>query len=88
MTYNKEDNMTEVERIVDEMGFVICEFGPSPHDVCECCMEYDHQLYYHRTDYFVDEGEYFCLNCILVTYHQNIEDYQLNKDGIDKIPEE
>lgn len=65
---------TEIDRIVTEMGFVICTFGPDEHDVCEHCMEYNHQLYYHRTDYWVDEGEYFCLECILKVYHEQQEE--------------
>lgn len=59
----------EIERIVTETGFVICEFDPSNQDICEHCLEYNHQLYYRRTDYWVDEGEYFCLECILSHYH-------------------
>lgn len=46
------------------VGAVICEFPPSVDDKCQECGKANKQLYYIRTCYECDEGEYFCQQCI------------------------
>lgn len=53
----------ELEEACKAVGAVICEFGPD-YDKCESCGEPYLQLYYIRTCYEVDEGEYYCADCI------------------------
>lgn len=53
----------ELEEALELTGAVICEFGPD-EDECETCGEAQKQLYYIRTCYEVDEGEYHCEDCI------------------------
>lgn len=51
--------------ILKDSGFERCTFGPD-EDTCEGCGISGLQLYYRRTCYENDEGEYKCLCCIAV----------------------
>jgi len=51
--------------ILKDSGFERCTFGPD-EDECEGCDISGLQLYYRRTCYENDEGEYKCLCCIAV----------------------
>ena len=51
-------------------NFTKCNFGPDG-DECEECRKPDLQLYYRRTCYEVDEGEYRCANCVIEEAERN-----------------
>lgn len=46
-------------------GFEKCEFEPDS-DPCEKCNATDKQLYYRRTSYWNEEGNYFCADCVVM----------------------
>ena len=54
----------------EELGFVVCEFGPDSTTCDECNVE-QVQLYYRRTCHDVDDGECLCLHCISKQYDAN-----------------
>lgn len=49
--------------LLSSMGFEKCEFGPEPGDECERCDTENVQLYYRRTSYWEEEGDYWCADC-------------------------
>lgn len=49
--------------ILHNTGFGLCTFEPD-ETTCDYCGEPHLQLYYRRTTWDVEEGEYFCLSCI------------------------
>jgi hypothetical protein len=49
-------------KIIHEMGFEACEFGPNPNDNCDECSNFNLQLYYQDS---IEGGRYVCLSCIL-----------------------
>lgn len=53
----------ELKEACEKTGAIICTFAPD-YDECETCGEAYKQLYYIRTCYEVDEGEYHCEECI------------------------
>ena len=57
-----------LNNILNYLGFEKCEFGPDVNDICDKCHCNNTQLYYRRTDYFVDEGEYYCETCVRNQY--------------------
>jgi len=69
------------EQKAERIGFERCDFLPSPDELCDKCGACNQHLYYRRTDYFVDEGEYWCLNCCVKEYEINESDAlkQLNQ---------
>lgn len=48
-------------------GFEPCEQGVNDEDYCECCDKKTtfSELYYRRTFVDVDEGQYYCLECVI-----------------------
>ncbi len=56
-------NNKAFEEALQQTGATKCEFGPD-EDECETCGKPNLQLYYIRTCYEVDEGEYCCAECI------------------------
>jgi len=64
------------EFILNKLGFEKCEWNPGPDDQCEKCKKQFIQMYYHRTDYWVDEGTYWCIDCIRELYNQIIIDFE------------
>ena len=58
-------------RIVAELGFELCEFGPSS-DPCEECKEPELQLFFQGQ---TDAGRYLCLACILAEHANNQQAY-------------
>lgn len=57
----------EQEKIVADMGFEVCTFGPDA-DPCEECKRQEQQLYFSGP---VDAGIYLCLDCILAAHAAN-----------------
>lgn len=61
----------EIEDALKETGFVLCEFtsgGDEIEDECSHCCEVipeGDKVYYERTCYEVDEGEYYCEQCVI-----------------------
>lgn len=51
------------EYIAEIMGFDRCTFEPDGQE-CDVCDTPNLQLYYRRTCYDVEEGEYLCIGCI------------------------
>lgn len=79
---------TEIE-IVKQMGFVKCEWAPSKHDLCEKCDVGNKQIYYCRTDYFEQEGIYWCVDCIIAEHKLNeAESAELEQFVLDNIGDE
>jgi hypothetical protein len=74
----------EINEACELTGFVICEFEPD-EDPCDECDKTGKQLYYCRTDYWTEEGEYFCADCVIAQAEDNeraakeISDIVLNK---------
>lgn len=71
----------EQAKIVEIMGFEICEFPPD-NDPCEGCKETGMQLYFQGP---TDAGRYLCLKCILLEDAENTKDCiefaRLEKEG-------
>lgn len=60
----------ELQEALKITGFVICEFKSDGDDECSCCCEKipnGKDIYYERTCYEVDEGEYYCETCTVGT---------------------
>jgi|WetSurMetagenome_2_1015567.scaffolds.fasta_scaffold1715328_1 hypothetical protein len=53
----------DLQRALNELGAVICQFGPDD-DECQTCSKNQKQLYYIRTSYYENEGDYYCADCI------------------------
>jgi len=66
--------------IYDITGFEICEFGPDPDGICERCNESNVQLYYRRTCYWNEEGDYYCKKCVAAEA-MSVEDDIATQDG-------
>jgi len=66
----------EVKRSFEEkcafLGFVKCEFKSGIGDPCERCHKDLVQLYYRRTDNWVEE--YFCEYCVNSFYNAVVEE--------------
>ena len=57
-----------IEQALKETGFVRCEFKADGHDPCDKCNEpikRGADVFYSRTCYEVDEGEYYCEACTI-----------------------
>lgn len=63
-------------------GFEICQFGPCDGDTCDICDRSNVQLYYRRTSYDCDEGEYYCADCVMQEHAQNQADLKMIEDKI------
>jgi hypothetical protein len=61
-------------QIIEDMGFVICEFPPD-QDPCESCKQPMKQLYFKGP---TDAGRYLCKECIIEEYNQNVFDLEEN----------
>lgn len=61
---------SEQARIVEYMGFEVCEFPPD-NDTCEGCKEPGLQLYFQGP---TDAGHYLCLDCIMLENSENQKD--------------
>jgi len=72
---------TELEMALNKTNFVICEFEPDPNDICESCKTKNLQLYYRRTDYWENEGEYFCKDCIVKEYRSILNEIEKFETG-------
>ena len=57
----------EQDRIVEKMGFQICEFPPD-EDSCEACGQDHKQLYFTGS---AESGSYWCLQCVLDAHADN-----------------
>lgn len=66
-------------------GFVICQFDPAKDDECEVCEKDEVQLYYRRTCYESDEGDYYCLDCVKNEHEQNLKDLEGWADYAEKL---
>lgn len=53
----------EIKEACKKMGASKCEFPPDEME-CETCEKPNLQLYYIRTCYESDEGEYHCADCM------------------------
>ncbi len=62
-------------KLLSVTGFEKCEFEPEIDEHCEGCNKDKIQLYYRRTCWDVDEGEYYCLDCIEKQHKLNLEHY-------------
>lgn len=49
---------------LEATGFVICQF-PADASECDKCDMPHKQHYYRRTSVEIDEGEYFCAECVV-----------------------
>lgn len=58
---------------LESTGFEICKFGPDENDSCERCNKSNQQLYYLRTNYWSEEGDYFCADCVIQLHTDNLE---------------
>lgn len=54
----------ELDKALEITRFEKCEFGPDD-ETCEKCRKPNLQMYYRRTDYWENEGEYFCQGCVI-----------------------
>lgn len=64
------DNLTDLndfEKELEFLGFQRCKFSSDDQE-CDICAKTFEQLYYRRTDYFSEEGEYFCESCVKKYY--------------------
>lgn len=52
--------------ILNKTGFVKCDFGPEEGEHCDKCHKDNKQLYYLRTDYWENEGIYYCKECVKI----------------------
>ena len=55
-------------------GFVECEFN-GEDEVCDLCdreLTKSDKVYYRRTCYEVEEGEYFCNHCVVAEHESNL----------------
>lgn len=53
---------------LQETGFSLCNFKSTGYDECECCdkrLRKGTNIYYRRTCWEVDEGQYFCRKCVI-----------------------
>lgn len=58
----------DIKEALRVTGFKLCEFKSDGYEVCnECDKEISKggEVYYERTCYEVDEGEYYCRECTL-----------------------
>ena len=62
------------ELVLKRTGFEKCEWNPDPSDKCEKCGTENVQMYFCRTNYWENEGIYWCINCIRELDKQNIID--------------
>ena len=56
--------LISLELAIEKTGFQVCEFEPDGSP-CECCKKPNLQHYWRRTDYWENEGEYFCADCVI-----------------------
>ncbi|QBG47674.1 hypothetical protein EGM51_09805 [Verrucomicrobia bacterium S94] len=59
----------EDKKALELTGFSACDFGADYCDNCGTAAE----LYYRRTSYWTDEGEYYCLDCVKMEAFDNQE---------------
>ena len=71
--------------LLSASNFIICQFGASKHDDCEVCGKDEIQLYYRRTCYESDEGEYYCIDCVRSEHEQNLKDLEGWADYAEKV---
>lgn len=69
--------MSDLEQAIKITGFKKCEFGPD-NDPCERCDMNWKQLYYMRTDYWENEGIYYCESCV-IEFAEEISKVTLNE---------
>lgn len=67
--------MNKLNESCNQLGAVICQFGPS-EDECDVCLKPNKQLYYIRTCYESDEGDYYCEDCIINMKEQQDMDFE------------
>lgn len=60
----------DIEKALENTNFVKCNFGPDG-DCCDKCDKPNLQLYYRRTCWEVDEGQYHCANCVISEAEEN-----------------
>jgi len=56
-----------IEEALKITGFSLCEFKADGKDECSTCdkpIKKGNNVYYERTCYEVDEGEYHCEDCV------------------------
>ena len=51
-------------------GFRICTFGPDSEE-CDSCNAPGRQLYFHSTDPYSHDGDYFCGPCVIQEAESN-----------------
>ena len=56
-----EDKKYTLDEALKLTGFEICEFNG---DECDSCDKEVDDIYYRRTSYEYEEGEYFCADCV------------------------
>ena len=59
-----------IEQALKETGFVRCSFKSDGDDKCDLCskpIKKGADVFYNRTCYEVDEGEYYCESCTIKT---------------------
>ena len=71
---------TREEIAMDNLGFEICEWPPEPADKCERCKKKNVQMYFSPDGF--GEGVYWCIDCIVAVYDQNLFDLACNAEGL------
>jgi hypothetical protein len=64
-----------LENALNEVGAVICQFGPDD-DECQLCNVSQKQLYFIKTSYFENEGDYYCADCIKLMAEQCASEFE------------
>lgn len=54
----------KLKKALEIVNFSKCDFGPDS-DPCDKCGKTNRQMYYRRTDYWENQGEYFCSSCVV-----------------------
>ena len=77
----ENENEDEFKLALNKTGFIICSFEPDPLNYCERCKTVNVQLYYRRAGYYVEEGEYFCEECIINKYKNILNEIREFENG-------
>jgi len=70
-------NAVAVQQALQITGFSLCDFKSNGEDECEQCLKpikVGSNIYYDRTCYENDEGNYYCEQCLLATPEQMKKD--------------
>ncbi len=62
--------IVDIKEALKITGWRLCEFKSDGDDECNCCQKPIRKganIYYERTCYEVDEGEYYCESCTIGT---------------------